>query len=86
MDESSISLAAEAHEGRRHNVQMMHSVLTFNPNHFMTGIKMKYRVGRREKRKKRAFNGSNANSQTACKLLINKGCFGHMTTVQPKSS
>lgn len=42
MDESSISLAAEAHEEKRHNVQMMHSVLTFDPNHFMTGIKMKY--------------------------------------------
>lgn len=51
MDESSISLAAEAHEERRHNVQMMHSVLTFNPNHFMTGIKMKYRERRREKKK-----------------------------------
>jgi len=37
-----ISLAAEAHEEKRHNVQMMHSVLTFDPNHFMTGIKLKY--------------------------------------------
>lgn len=42
MDESSISLAAEAHEEKRHNVQMMHSVLTSDPNHFMTAIKMKY--------------------------------------------
>lgn len=54
MDESSISLAAEAHEEKRHNVQMMHSVLTFDPNHFMTGIKMKYCGGRREKKKERA--------------------------------
>lgn len=42
MDESSISLAAEAHEEKRHNVQMMHSGLTSDPDHFMTGIKMKY--------------------------------------------
>lgn len=67
MDESSISLAAEAHEEKRHNVQMMHSVLTFDPNHFMTGIKMKYCGGRREKKKERALNGSNANRQTAYK-------------------
>lgn len=51
MDESSISLAAEAHEEKRHNVQMMHSALTFDPNHFMTGIKMKY-WGREERDKK----------------------------------
>lgn len=68
MDESSISLAAEARKEKRHNVQMMHSTLTFNPNHFMTGIKMKYwRRGRREKKKGRALNVSNANSQTAYK-------------------
>lgn len=53
MDESSISLAAEAHEEKRHNVQMMHSVLTSDPNHFMTGIKMKYGGVKGEERKKR---------------------------------
>lgn len=42
MDESSIFLAAKAHKEKRHNVQMMHSVLTFDLSHFMTGIKMKY--------------------------------------------
>lgn len=53
MDESSISLAAEAHEEKRHNVQMMHSVLTFDLNHFMTGIKMKYWGWGEERRKGR---------------------------------
>lgn len=53
MDESSISLAAEAHEEKRHNVQMMHSVLTFDPNYFMTGIKMKYLVEGGKRRKRR---------------------------------
>lgn len=51
MDESSISLAAEAHEEKRHSIQMMHSVLTSDPNHFMTGIKMKY-WGREEREEK----------------------------------
>lgn len=53
MDESSISLAAEAHEEKRHNVQMMHSVLTFDPNCFMTGIKMKYWGEGREEREEK---------------------------------
>ena len=35
MDESSIFLAAKAHKEKRHNVQMMHSVLTFDLNHFI---------------------------------------------------
>lgn len=87
MDESSISLAAEAHEEKRHNVQMMHSELTFDLNHFMTGIKMKYWGWGEERRKGREpWMAAMLIAKQHTSHVETKVGFGATTTAQPKVS